>query len=891
MADENTLQPPAGFIKEGQTSSTTYEKPPEEERGEGWVYETRPKERNPSADALTGAAVGVASKVVNPLTTRAINKVADIVAGPVAEGAKASIYRSAPSNAVINWTKAMHITPDISAAYGAQEYGEAHRRMMAAKEAREKAEKLQKLENLFKTEEEIRKAATPVADVVRTASNVMTPTGESMLGKAASLGAHTLGRALAGGSAAYQGVDAWNRLKRGDYAGATIGGIGALGSAAALIPTPATRVIGSLVGAGTELGNVALDKYKESQQHGMASGGQVYQRYPHADEVIPQGLVKPRLAEGGDVKKSEANEGAAFIGYPQINKNRKIGSGTGFLDALVGAPASRTNVLNPSDYSYMEGYEKGEPYGIAAMALPFAGAAAKPLAKEIGTRAFMGETLTPKMMRNLMVEAPALSAVKGPGGNWADNRLDATLNQVKSSVPTINTSKNITQDAGNFIRYNYPEVDEGYNQYFKNTGKHSMEYGKDYWSWMQENHPQQFAALSENKTPSHAMNSWVDSKLKKYIKNDLATPNDPVRELADKGISHLSNLEDRYSGLGDRMKNFRASQGFEPLGYSKSNMGHVWENLADYNVYPTNIKTYAEENPATAKLNSWIGDLAAKDPKATINDLDRSGTTNLGFDHLMDELRNSITPNSGLPQHLQLKPGALDRVTVPQAVQHVAKINEWRAQQMAQQQLKVQEGLPVHKQYDTGYKWLELKHPENDEFTEKALKYEGDTMGHCVGGYCPDVLSGKTKIYSLRDAKGEPHVTVEVGPNDHLDFNTWLEKQPKALHQDLNSRVKRGEIPSVYDAPEYLTARAAVPPRILQIKGKQNSAPKAEYQPFVQDFVRSGNWSEVRDLKNAGLLDTKNLKGSNYFNPAQVVDESGNAQRYVTQQELNSFNQ
>jgi hypothetical protein len=59
-----------------------------------------------------------------------------------------------------------------------------------------------------------------------------------------------------------------------------------------------------------------------------------------------------------------------FVGYPQINRNRQIGSGTGFLDAVFGAPANRTNVLNPSDYSYMQGYEKGEPIGIAGMAVP-----------------------------------------------------------------------------------------------------------------------------------------------------------------------------------------------------------------------------------------------------------------------------------------------------------------------------------------------------------------------------------------------------------------------------------------------------------------------------------------------------------------------------------------
>jgi len=50
-------------------------------------------------------------------------------------------------------------------------------------------------------------------------------------------------------------------------------------------------------------------------------------------------------------------------------------------------------------------------------------------------------------------------------------------------------------------------------------------------------------------------------------------------------------------------------------------------------------------------------------------------------------------------------------------------------------------------------------------------------------------------------------------------------------------------------------------PRIKQIKGKQNRAPNPEYLPFVQDFVKSGKWSDVGDLQNSGLLDISKLKG------------------------------
>jgi hypothetical protein len=228
------------------------------------------------------------------------------------------------------------------------------------------------------------------------------------------------------------------------------------------------------------------------------------------------------------------------------------------------------------------------------------------------------------------------------------------------------------------------------------------------------------------------------------------------------------------------------------------------------------------------------------------------------------------------------------------------------AKKMAEAQIKATEGMPVHKDYgDKGYKWIELQKPRDltelpagykaepykgqysegvkilnpageqvsvgeslddalknmsEVRLEEALKYEGETMGHCVGGYCPDVLEGRSRIYSLRDAKGEPHVTVEVQPNKHLDFNKWFASQPQELRNEINARARRGEHGgSVFEAPEYLAARKALPPRIQQIKGKQNRAPKEEYLPYVQDFVKGGKWSDVGDLQNTGLYSAKDV--------------------------------
>jgi hypothetical protein len=45
-----------------------------------------------------------------------------------------------------------------------------------------------------------------------------------------------------------------------------------------------------------------------------------------------------------------------------------------------------------------------------------------------------------------------------------------------------------------------------------------------------------------------------------------------------------------------------------------------------------------------------------------------------------------------------------------------------------------------------------------------------------------------------------------------------------------------------------------LPDEIVQIKGKQNLAPKDTYLPFVQDFVKSQNWTNIGDMQNTGLV-------------------------------------
>jgi hypothetical protein len=87
--------------------------------------------------------------------------------------------------------------------------------------------------------------------------------------------------------------------------------------------------------------------------------------------------------------------------------------------------------------------------------------------------------------------------------------------------------------------------------------------------------------------------------------------------------------------------------------------------------------------------------------------------------------------------------------------------------------------------------------------TKEQLNAEGEKMQHCVGSYADEVKNTRTTIYSLRDAKGQPHVTIEV-KND----------------------------------------------RVQQTQGKQNRKPDAKYEKYVDEF---NSWLEDEGVDTAKI--------------------------------------
>lgn len=487
---------------------------------------------------------------------------------------------------------------------------------------------------------------------------------------------------------------------------------------------------------------------------------------------------------------------------------------------------------------------------------------------------------------------PAVNVVKPKGGNWLAGSVEREIAPMKARV--------IGQDPANRLR----DLDAAYAQ--------NVEAGV-------EVNPELFARERSRLESEAAMNRWLETKLGKYIKNEMATPEDPLRALAERGVMHYEPSPTSYY-----LKGPRAQAGFPEEGMGVSDLAKTWEGRADTFINELRASDITQGYPGEIEKNPW---LLKVPPETRVYDMLRGANEDLGFGHLVDELRNAVNPESGLPANLRLKYQDLEKVTVPQAVERVAKINEWRAAQKAEADMARAMGpaTQVVKEYpEQGFKWVELRQPKElpEGWTEKngafydpkgerhvhpgtesladALKYEGETMGHCVGGYCPDVVEGRSKIFSLRDKKGQPHVTIEVQPGRKLTEKDMPDDVRDMLSEQYGD-ASREEFEAAVQ--QYLQSRS-VPDAIVQIKGKANKAPKEEYLPAVQDFVRSGNFGRIGDLQNAGLVDVQDpnalLRALGKVSPERnidqaidnfntAIDSAPNAQRYMTLDELRDF--
>lgn len=417
------------------------------------------------------------------------------------------------------------------------------------------------------------------------------------------------------------------------------------------------------------------------------------------------------------------------------------------------------------------------------------------------------------------------------------------------------------------------------------------------WDWNRQATPEQLERLVNNPnfTPDYVdqlraanekagyHDAWVNSVLKNYIKRDMGTPNDVVRQLFDQGVMHVPLDEIERTASPNFRDIAKSQRGWMPkypgankdaIGeFGKTPAGRLWEDATDSELYALD----AAQIPGSLRAkNPWIDKL---NPDELIYSLDRNlnstdGETVLGLKQLSDMVMTALADGTLTPE--KLKQFSMEKAVRMANDQRLAAEAERLAKQKTMADFIGAQGR-LHKEYpEQGLKWVQLELPKQlDDYTKSFIRKndegwytpygpdgepiainmpggwrrviseptmeraqlggmlanEGNAMGHCVGGYCDDVATGKSRIFSLRDAKGNPHVTIETTPG----------------------------IDSFGDTIE-------------QIKGKANLKPNDEYLPAVQDFIRGQKWDSIGDLHNTGLTRV----GDRYFTQTELDEIQAN---------------
>lgn len=368
---------------------------------------------------------------------------------------------------------------------------------------------------------------------------------------------------------------------------------------------------------------------------------------------------------------------------------------------------------------------------------------------------------------------PALAAgiMKPKGGVWLTDSLPPRMKSGKMPYDTSGIQRFVNENASKaerdiiesrFGKIITPDEDDLY--YSEPLARAVKQHYED---------PSFLPFIGRN--PEVAADRWYQGPLAKYITRDMATEGDPIRALAEEGITHLGSGQIKRMPSADKqlIVDNRISQGFPPEETANTRLGKIWERIADNAVVPWRKNEYGDT--VFQYMNQ-----GAFNPKSSD-----------GLDRLVELVKNGIRRG-------EINPGAASRgsFTVSDAVRYADAERRLAERNLA--------SPDVFKEYpETGHRWFQLNKPgqfdaESDVMKNSVRGYEPTSVGgdsYGLGGF-PAIESGRAKIFSLRDPAGKSIVNAEI------------EALPDGSH------------------------------RVVQVKGRANTAPKPEYSQMIEDLKR-----------------------------------------------------
>jgi len=155
---------------------------------------------------------------------------------------------------------------------------------------------------------------------------------------------------------------------------------------------------------------------------------------------------------------------------------------------------------------------------------------------------------------------------------------------------------------------------------------------------------------------SEALKDWTNTKLRKFILNEMGSKNDSVRLAADEGFT---------LGPGDyeTLADDAISQNTQTAGtyLNRYNMFMDDDFISMSDGVPMRESAMGQKVVKLVEENPWLSKVP---PETVIRDVDEYAlTNNLNFQHMIDEITNAMDPNTSLPRQLQISPKDLKKIS------------------------------------------------------------------------------------------------------------------------------------------------------------------------------------------------------------------------------------
>ena len=436
------------------------------------------------------------------------------------------------------------------------------------------------------------------------------------------------------------------------------------------------------------------------------------------------------------------------------------------------------------------------------------------------------------------------------------------------------------------------------------------------------------------------LNKWVESNLQNYVKNLMGTQEDPIRALADQGITHIN--PEQWAGFEMTARKMRDRGGADIVNVSQTQPGRAWEDVADSSIRPTTAGKIQFENKGSFLTGPGISSaktimerdpwIANKDPKTQLYGINQGSFQELGFQHMLDVLQGKV-------ERGELNPQKLNQVSVPDAVRFAHQENlaaAKRAAQASEEAMKSNLAQKPIQEFETGHRWAQLPDAGTSDENLSLINKIGEEAGWCTQdkGTARFYGSSGNNLKVLLGPDGRPHVQIQERkvlkdgldepPSDTSTINSKFEELfdqkngdgalSDILHSGLltpeESRHFSNNTDDLYDVSNWLATHRPdlVDPswfdrRWLQVKPMENDWGSSRVKHFeskdpeyvektkqmTRDFIKSQNpdYVDSGDLKSLGL---RRVKDAFNENEVKKIQEAGiDLPSYASTQEIDAI--